>query len=114
MGVYESTTKTSDVRYLTLPAETMQLLRQHKRDQLRLQLANGDRWIHTGYVFTVEHDMSPLADRTVLAYHRLISIILSQAEKEMLVPYNAAAKATPPKAEKRPPTTSSRKPFPKY
>lgn len=67
-----------------------------------------------GDVFTVEHDMSPLADRTVLAYHRLISIILSQAEKEMLVPYNAAAKATPPKAEKRPPTTSSRKPFPKY
>ena len=33
-------------------AETMSLLRQHKREQLRLQLANGDRWIHTGYVFT--------------------------------------------------------------
>ena len=53
-GVYESTTKTSDVRYLTLPAETMSLLRQHKREQLRLQLANGDRWVQTGYVFT--HD----------------------------------------------------------
>ena len=51
-GVYESTTKTSDVRYLTLPAETMSLLRQHKREQLRLQLANGDRWISSGYVFT--------------------------------------------------------------
>ena len=55
MGVYESTTKTSDVRYLTLPVETMQLLRQHKREQLRLQLANGDRWIHTGYVFTQDN-----------------------------------------------------------
>lgn len=54
-GVYESTTKTSDVRYLTLPAETMSLLRQHKREQLRLQLANGDRWIHTGYVFTQDN-----------------------------------------------------------
>lgn len=54
-GVYESTTKTSDVRYLTLPAETMSLLRQHKREQLRLQIANGDRWIQTGYVFTQDN-----------------------------------------------------------
>lgn len=54
-GVYESTTKTSDVRYLTLPAETMSLLRQHKREQLRLQLANGDRWVQTGYVFTQDN-----------------------------------------------------------
>ena len=51
-GVYEGKTKTGDCRLLPLPAETMQLLRQHKREQLRLQLANGDRWIHTGYVFT--------------------------------------------------------------
>ena len=50
-GVFEETTKTSDIRHLSLPRETMDLLRQHKREQLRLQLANGDRWIHTGYVF---------------------------------------------------------------
>lgn len=56
-----------------------------------------------GEVFTVEHDMEPLSDRTILAYHRLISIVLAQAEKEMLVPYNAAAKATPPRAVKKPP-----------
>lgn len=56
-----------------------------------------------GDVFTVEYDMEPLSDKTVLAYHRLISIILAQAEKEMLVPYNAAAKATPPKAAKKAP-----------
>lgn len=56
-----------------------------------------------GDVFTVEYDMEPLSDKTVLAYHRLISIILAQAEKEMLVPYNAAAKATPPKAVKKAP-----------
>ncbi len=53
-GVYESSTKTRDIRYLTLPRETMELLRQHKREQLRLQLANGDRWQHTGYVFTTD------------------------------------------------------------
>ena len=54
-GVFEETTKTSDIRHLTLPRETMDLLRQHKREQLRLQLANGDRWIHTGYVFTQDN-----------------------------------------------------------
>jgi integrase len=53
-GVYESTTKTNDIRYLTLPRETMDLLKQHKREQLRLQLANGDRWNRTGYVFTTD------------------------------------------------------------
>lgn len=56
-----------------------------------------------GDVFTVENNATPLADRTILSYHRLISLILTQAEKEMLVPYNAAAKATPPKAEKTAP-----------
>lgn len=54
-GVHESTTKTNDVRYLTLPTETMVLLRKHKREQLRLQLANGDRWIDSGYVFTQDN-----------------------------------------------------------
>ena len=64
-----------------------------------------------GEVFTVEHDMEPLSEKTVLAYHRLISIILAQAEKEMLVPYNAAAKATPPKAAKKAPNYFQPDPF---
>lgn len=51
-GVYESSTKTSDVRYLHLPKQTMDLLQLHKKEQLRLQILNGDRWQHTGYVFT--------------------------------------------------------------
>lgn len=54
-GVYEGSTKTRDVRYLSIPAETMALLRQHKIEQLRLQLANGDRWISTGYCFTQDN-----------------------------------------------------------
>lgn len=54
-GVFEESTKTSDIRHLHLPKETMDLLRQHKREQLRLQLANGDRWLHTGYVFTQDN-----------------------------------------------------------
>lgn len=54
-GVYLGNTKTSDIRYLKLPRETMELLRQHKREQLRLQLANGDRWVNTGFVFTQDN-----------------------------------------------------------
>ena len=60
-GIYLGSTKTSDVRHLNLPRETMILLKQHKLEQLRLQLANGDRWIHTGYIFTRDNGdhMSP-------------------------------------------------------
>ena len=60
-GVYEESTKTRDIRHLTLPRETMDLLRQHKREQLRLQLANGDRWLRTDYIFTQDNGnrMSP-------------------------------------------------------
>lgn len=54
-GVYLGPTKTSDVRWLNLPAETMELLRQHRREQLRLQLANGDRWVSSGFVFTQDN-----------------------------------------------------------
>lgn len=54
-------------------------------------------------VFTVTNETAPLSPKTVLEHHRLISTILGQAEKEMLVPYNAAAKATPPKADRKEP-----------
>lgn len=52
-------------------------------------------------IFTFEQDSTPLSSKTITEYHRLISTILSQAEKEMLVPYNAAQKATPPKLERK-------------
>ena len=60
-GTYLGNTKTSDIRYLNLPRETMELLRQHRREQMRLQLLNGDRWQHTGFVFTTDEgrNMSP-------------------------------------------------------
>ena len=48
-------------------------------------------------LFTILQDVSPLSNKTVLEHHRCIHTILRQAEKEMLVPYNAADKATPPK-----------------
>jgi len=38
-----------------------------------------------------------LSNKTILEHHRLIRTILAQAEKEMLIQYNSASKATPPK-----------------
>jgi integrase len=49
-------------------------------------------------IFTIEKDKAPLSPKTILQYHRFISTVLDQAEKEMLVQYNAASKATPPKS----------------
>lgn len=54
-------------------------------------------------IFTITKDERKLADKTVLEYHRLIHTILAQADKEMLVPYNAADKATTPKVGKTTP-----------
>lgn len=42
-----------------------------------------------------------LSAKTILEHHRLISTVLDQAEKEGLVPFNVAAKATLPKVSKR-------------
>lgn len=42
-----------------------------------------------------------LSAKTILEHHRLISTVLDQGEKEGLVPFNVAAKATLPKVSKR-------------
>ena len=52
----------------------------------------------TELLFTPHDHSEPLSNKTVLEHHRLIRTILGQAEKELIVPYNAASKATPPKA----------------
>lgn len=54
-------------------------------------------------LFRIQYDSGPLADKTILEHHRLVSTILHQAEKEMLVMYNAASKATPPKHKRSKP-----------
>ena len=51
-------------------------------------------------MFTVSDRKKPLSNKTILEHHRLISMIMAQADKEMLVPYNPAAKASPPKVPK--------------
>lgn len=52
-------------------------------------------------LFKSEQDNRPLSDKTIQEHHRLISLILSYAEMEMIVPYNAATKViNKPKAER--------------
>lgn len=50
-------------------------------------------------LFDAEQQTARLSAKTVKEYHRFIRVVLAQAEREMLVPYNAADKATPPKAQ---------------
>lgn len=52
-------------------------------------------------LFSIERNTAPLSSKTIIEHHRLISTILAQAEKEMLVLFNAASKATPPKIERK-------------
>ena len=54
-------------------------------------------------VFEITRDTRPLSAKTILEYHRFISSVFSQAEKEMLIQYNPAAKATPPKVTRNKP-----------
>ena len=54
-------------------------------------------------VFLIKKDSRPLSNKTIQEYHALISAIMAQAEKEMLIPFNPASKATPPKVQKKSP-----------
>lgn len=54
-GTYEGTTKTSKPRSIKLTPETLALLKRYRREQMELRLANGDRWIDSGYVFTQDN-----------------------------------------------------------
>ncbi|MDL2216029.1 site-specific integrase [Ruminococcaceae bacterium OttesenSCG-928-N02] len=60
-GIYEGPTKNSTTRFIKLPIETMELLREYRRWYLGLQLLNGPRWNNTGYLFIQDNGkpMSP-------------------------------------------------------
>lgn len=62
VGVYEETPKTeTSIRYVALPAETMQLLRQYKAWQAAERLRFGGYYQDQGFVFTRDdgHPMHP-------------------------------------------------------
>ena len=61
-GIYEDTTKTGTVRFIKLPAETMELLRQYRRWYMELKIKNGDRWQDTGFLFVKENGEPMIPD----------------------------------------------------
>ena len=63
----------------------------------RIAIALGEK---TEDLFVLEDNFAPLSSKTVKEYHRFIRVMLAQAKRGMLVSYNAAAKAQPPKVKK--------------
>ena len=51
--------------------------------------------------FTIQEDTRTLSAKTIIEHHRLISVVLEQAVKEGLVPFNVASRAILPKAERK-------------
>lgn len=51
-GVFEGPTKTKNTRYITIPDETVLLLKKYRAWQLEQRLKMGDMWHDTGYLFT--------------------------------------------------------------
>lgn len=66
-GIYETTTKTGNVRFVNIPAETVALLRKYRASQAALRLANGARWQGTGYLFT-QDDGRPMNPTSITAW----------------------------------------------
>lgn len=54
-------------------------------------------------LFREEKCLEPLSSNTIHHYHNAISMILAQAEREMIIPYNSATKASPPKVIRKEP-----------
>lgn len=66
-GIYETTTKTGNIRFVNIPAETVTLLKKYRASQASLRLANGDRWQDTGYLFT-QDDGQPMNPTSITAW----------------------------------------------
>lgn len=66
-GIYETTTKTGNIRFVNIPVETVVILKRYRASQAALQLANGDRWQDTGYLFT-QDDGRPMNPTSITAW----------------------------------------------
>lgn len=66
-GIYVETPKTEEIRFVAIPEETAELLREYRAEQEKLRQLNGDRWQNDeGFLFTrddgrVMHPDSPTA-----------------------------------------------------
>jgi integrase len=55
--------------------------------------------VKTDMLFLVEKDNTPLSAKTVREHHVVIHLVLHQAEREGLIPFNPASRAKPPKTK---------------
>lgn len=72
-GIYEDTPKTSSaIRYITLPKETVDLLRQYRATQIESRFKAGDVWNDRDFVFTQE-DCNPMHPDSVTDWMKKFS-----------------------------------------
>lgn len=71
-GIYEDTTKTGNQRYINIPREVADLLKQYRREYMEMKLRYGDRWKDTGYLF-VKDDGTPMIPDSITAWLRKFS-----------------------------------------
>ncbi len=69
-------------------------IREDKAEAIALMLD-----IPVNKLFKIKKNEEPLSNKTILEYHRFISVVLEQADREMIIPFNPARKATPPKSK---------------
>ena len=69
----------------------------------KAQAIANDLHVDIHQIFRLTQEVKPLSSKTILEHHRFIDAVLDQAEKEMLIPYNAASKATSPKTHRKTP-----------
>jgi len=99
-------TRTSLAAAANISTDTIKAIIRRKR--VNLSIANAlcvALDVSTENLFAVEINNEPLSVKTILEHHRLISTVLKQAEKEMIVMFNAASRATPPKLSQSEATT---------
>ncbi len=66
-GIYETSTKTGNIRFVNIPEETAALLRHYRASQAELRLLNGECWQDTGYLFT-QDDGRPMNPTSITAW----------------------------------------------
>jgi integrase len=59
--------------------------------------------MRTGDIFKITKEQGCLSEKTVLEHHRLISTVMTHAEKDQLITFNPASKASPPKQKRSEP-----------
>ncbi|NDO18605.1 site-specific integrase [Lachnospiraceae bacterium MD329] len=78
-GIYSDTLKTNENRYVSVPQDVMDVLKQWKEEQAKIAYALDDEWTETDYVFTRENGL-PMCPHNILHFFK-------QLEKKHNLPH---------------------------